>query len=211
MSVSRKIAEIAASTSPSASQLSETGPIKASSETASSTHNKDSPSIVIPVGRLHDNGLSTGGSTLSGTSWSSPKNTTPPSSVRGKAPSVHLQREVSSNSTGTQGSNVSGESNASKYDPSWYLSLIGEGTAAIAAYCQTDRELQKQLSDIRTMLQNKDDWELRFTGLGRLQGLVSELSWSGVGPDIIVSSIRSMLAEPVSMPENVIFWVKRSV
>jgi hypothetical protein len=161
---------------------------------------KESPSIVIPSNGTKGGGVSTGDSTMSNSSWTPPKNSTPPSSARSKTSTVSLHREISSNSAGTQGthgSNASGDSNAGKFDPSWYMGLIGEGTAAIAAYCQNDRELQKQLSDIRTMLQNKEDWELRFTGLGRLQGLVSDLSWSGLAPDSIVSSMRSMLTEAV--------------
>ena len=158
------------------------------------------PTISIPRNSSsRSDGLASGTST---SSWASPKSASsqvsPSASARGKVATIQLSREVSATSTGTQESGLSSESNAGKFSPSWYMSLIGEGTAALALFCQSDRDLQKYIIEIKSMLENKDEWEMRFTGLGRLQGLVSDLDCHGVSIDSLVSSVRVSLNEPLS-------------
>ncbi|CAE7601753.1 unnamed protein product, partial [Symbiodinium microadriaticum] len=161
------------------------------------------PSIDIPIAPVptakRDDSMSSLGSSVTNTSWS-PRENSPAlsASARTRTPTIQLSRHISTGSTETQGSASSGDSSAGKFDPVWYLSLIGEGTAALSLFCQSDRELQKSLSEIKAMLQNKDDWEMRFTGLGRLQGLVGDMPCSGVSTDSIAAAIRSTILEEVS-------------
>ena len=130
----------------------------------------------------------------------SPRNRSPPPSgdstpsTRTTTPSLQLARNISAD---TQGSGASGESSAGKMDPDWYLTLLGEGTEAMSLFCESDRDLQKALGDIKGMLQNKDDWEMRFTALGKVQGLVVDLPSSGLSPDAIAAAIRTTIPEEV--------------
>ena len=156
----------------------------------------------VGVGARREDSMSSLGSSATSAGWS-PRNGSPPPGgdatprARTTTPSLQLSRHISAGSADTQGSGASGESSAGKFDPAWYLSLLGEGTAAVSHFCQSDRDLQKSLSEIKAMLLNKDDWEMRFTALGKVQGLVGDLPSCGVSPDAIAAAIRATILEEV--------------
>mmetsp|Transcript_248 Transcript_248/g.445 ORF Transcript_248/g.445 Transcript_248/m.445 type:complete len:1648 (-) Transcript_248:185-5128(-) len=112
-----------------------------------------------------------------------------------------LMRHGSNNSTMSAGTDVSGSScNGSKYNPAWYMSLLGEGPPVRVVYPPTEKELQRYLGTIQTDLCDKDNWQTRIGAMGRLQGLVAGVPDKAEAgyTDIIVGFVRSNLHELIS-------------
>jgi hypothetical protein len=120
--------------------------------------------------------------------------------------SIPLRKVTSgSNSVGTESSE--GTTLISKYMPSVYFGLLGDGQCSHPVYFSSEREFTQQMSSIQGNLTNKDDWQARQNGFFKLQSILkgifeppSEeyeyLSCDLVG-ELFIGFIRSSLHETV--------------
>lgn len=136
----------------------------------------------------------------------SPVSNSPQNILNSDTDSIPLRRVMSgSNSVGTDSSE--GTTTISKYIPSVYFGLLGDGQCSHPVYFSSEREFAQLMSTIQANLTNKDDWQARQSGFFKLQGILKGifeppdpeyeyLSGDNVG-ELLIGFIRSSLHETV--------------
>lgn len=91
----------------------------------------------------------------------------------------------------TERSTFDNENN--KYSTLFYLPLLEEGLTAEVVKTSLDRDLNKILHTVQSLLQNLSDWQKRMKGLNIIQGLSASFSvGSRQQKDYFVAALRNM-------------------
>ena len=85
------------------------------------------------------------------------------------------------------------DSENNKYSTLFYLPLLEEGLTAEVIKTSPDRDLNKIVLTIQSLLQNLSDWQKRIKGLNMIQGLSAGFSTgSRQQKDFFVAALRNM-------------------